>query len=173
MLNDKLLVNLKILSKIPKNGRVRKSSNGVVSLETSSWCYYPSVYRTLNGDGRSQTVDEINSIVSECIAVINSLFDSKFLYPSQADSLLHNESLEYTKRLELLDLLLQEINASRIGISNLKFTYKNDHNIESNIDVILMKIDTVYRESSNKLAFLKSLPMWGENRPTTPSVRTV
>jgi hypothetical protein len=36
MYNDTLLINLKIISKIPKNGRISRSYDGVISLEHDS-----------------------------------------------------------------------------------------------------------------------------------------
>ena len=48
MIPDKLLINLKILSKIQKNGRITRSYDGIVSLESET--YYQSLKRFLSND---------------------------------------------------------------------------------------------------------------------------
>lgn len=145
-INDKLLVNLKIISKIQKNGKISRSSNGVISLETDK--YYQSVKRFFFNDSRYQAVFEISSIISECIDTFESNLNSKFL-----DFNLYN-SFEFSKVVENIQLLLSQLVLSKSGIQNLKFTYKNDHNISSQLDVILLKIDSTIRDVSNKLSLL-------------------
>ena len=60
MLPDKLFINLKILGKIQKNGRICRSYDGIISLENDN--FYQSVKRTLSSDSRKQSIFEINSM---------------------------------------------------------------------------------------------------------------
>lgn len=150
---DKLLVNLKILSKIQKNGRIARSFNGMISLESET--AYQPLKRFLASDSRNQAVFEINSIITECINVINSVLNSKYM------SKYYCNSEEYIKNCESLQLLMIEMEEARLGIENLKFTYQNDPNIVSQLDIIVLKINTNIRDTTQKLmSFQSYLPSY-------------
>lgn len=142
-ISDKLLINLKILSKIQKNGRIARSYDGIISLETDS--VYQPLKRFLTSDSRRQAVSEINSIISECIDTCNNILESKYLNKNFA----HTD--EYTKHYENLDLLATELENAKTGIENLKFTYQCDPNVASQLDITLLKVNTTIRDVRNKL----------------------
>ena len=139
MLPDKLLINLRILSKIQKNGRITKSNEGIINLESTS--LYKGIKRFIYNDSRKQSVFEINSIIDETSITFQHLLNSKFLNKN-----LQNTS-EYVKKTELINLLLKELHDAKIGIENLRFTYRNDQNIISQIDIIILKIDSIVRDT--------------------------
>ncbi|NBP01190.1 MAG: hypothetical protein EBU90_13835, partial [Proteobacteria bacterium] len=134
MISDNLLINLKILSKIQKNGRIARSYDGIISLESDT--YIQPVRRFLSSDSRKQAVFEINSIIAESIAALNTILNSKYMNKNfcQYD--------EYAKNCENLQLLMSEMELARMGIQNLKFTYQNDQNIVSQLDIVILKINT-------------------------------
>lgn len=135
---DKLLINLKILSKIQKNGRITRSYDGIISLEQESM--YQPIKRFLASDSRKQAVFEINSIVTECIDTLYGIINSKFMHKN------YHRTDEYAKHYESLELLLHEMVAAKCGIANLKFTYQNDPNVLSQLDIISLKIETTVRD---------------------------
>jgi hypothetical protein len=148
MIPDKLFINLKILSKIEKNGRIRRSFDGIISLERDT--FYQSVKRFVSSDSRKQSVFEINSIINETINCLQFMINSKFMNKSYADT------DEYYHTCEDISLILTELQASKKGIQNLKFTYTVDPNIATQLDIILIKIDNTLRDSRNKLNYFKS-----------------
>ena len=77
MLPDKLLINLRILSKIQKNGRITKSNEGIINLENTA--LYKGVKRFLYNDSRKQSVFEINSIIEETSVTFNHLINNKYM----------------------------------------------------------------------------------------------
>lgn len=148
-LPDKLLINLKIISKIQKNGRITRSYDGVISLESD--VMYQPLKRFLLADSRKQAVFEINSIINEALDVITHILNSKHLAPG------NNKSDEFYKSCECLSIILTELDLAKMGIENLKFTYQNDPNTITQMDIILLKIQTSLRDTRQKLNNLQSL----------------
>jgi hypothetical protein len=148
MIPDKLLINLKIISKIQKNGRIARSYDGIISLETDQ--VYQSLKRFLTSDSRKQAVFEINSIISESIDTINYILNSKFM------NIQYCQTDEYFKNCENLNLLINELGLSKYGIENLKFTYQNDPNIVTQLDIIILKIMTTIRDIGQKIYYFQS-----------------
>jgi hypothetical protein len=148
MIPDKLLINLKIISKIQKNGRIARSFDGIISLENDA--FYQSVKRFITNDSRKQAVFEINSVITECIDILNHISNSKFT------NKMYYQTGEYVKNCEYIGLLLTEIELAKSGVENLKFTYQNDPNIVSQIDIVILKINTTVKDFSQKLLYLQN-----------------
>lgn len=148
MIPDNLLINLKILSKIQKNGRIARSYDGIISLETD--LYYQALKRFVTSDSRKQAVFEINSIVTECGTVLHNILNSKFM------SRTYCQTEEYAKNCDELELLLSEMELSKYGIENLKFTYQSDQNVSSQLDVIVLKFNNLIKDTTVKLHHLRS-----------------
>ena len=55
--------------------------------------------------------------------------------------------------------------AAKAGIENLKFTYQNDQNTSSQIDIIILKINTNIRDFSQKLQYLQSKSKYNYTTP--------
>jgi hypothetical protein len=148
MISDNLLINLKILSKIQKNGRIARSFDGIISLETDA--YIQPLKRFLSSDSRKQAIFEINSIITESITALHNILNSKYMNKNfcQTD--------EYQKNCENLQLLMAEMELARAGIENLKFTYQNDQNIASQLDIIILKINTTVKDVTQKLFYFQS-----------------
>lgn len=145
---DKLLINLKIISKIQKNGRITRSYDGIVSLENDA--FYQPLKRFLSSDSRKQAIFEINSIISECIETLNHILNSKYMNKTFC------QSEEFVKNCENISLLLSEMELARCGIENLKFTYQNDQNITSQLDIIILKLNTTIKDVTQKLIYFHS-----------------
>lgn len=150
MIPDKLLVNLKILSKIQKNGRIARSCDGIIALEADT--VYQPLKRFLANDSRRQAIFEINSIVSECIATFDNVLNSKYISKMQGN---HHE---FQKHCDSIVLLLQELAGARGGIDALKFTYQSDPNVSSQLDIIIMKINTTIHDVEHKMYSIHGLP---------------
>ena len=69
---------------------------------------------------------------------------------------MYYQTNEYIKNCECIGLLLKEMEYAKCGVDNLKFTYQNDPNIVSQIDILLLKINTIIKDFSQKLMFFQS-----------------
>ena len=143
MLPDKLLINLRILSKIQKNGRITKSNEGIINLENDT--LYKGIKWFIYNDSRKQSVFEINSIIDETSVTFQHLINSKYLNKS------FQNTAEYVKRIEVINLLLKELHEAKNGVENLRFTYRNDQNIISQIDIVILKINSIIRDTVYQL----------------------
>jgi hypothetical protein len=149
-LPDKLLINLKILGKIEKNGRISRSYDGVITLEED--VFYQSIKRFMNHDSRKQSINEIDSIIDILETTIKSLLNNKVLYERQ-------DNLEYASICEVLSIIREDILGAKEGIENLRFTYKDDINTGTKLEMILLKIKTIMRELDIKLPnLIKDVP---------------
>lgn len=163
MIPDKLLINLKILSKIQKNGKITRSYDGIISLDSET--FYQPIRRFIASDSRKQAVFEINSIISECIDTFFNILNSKYMNKH------YYNTDEFKKNCENIDLLLSELDSARIGVENLKFTYQNDQNIVSQLDIIILKMSTTYKDVFSKLSYYQSfLPNYTKESVIEPSV---
>jgi hypothetical protein len=149
-LPDKLLINLKILGKIEKNGRISRSYDGVITLEED--VFYQSIRRFMNHDSRKQSINEIDSIIEMLETTIKSLLNNKVLYERK-------DNLEYASICEVLSIIREDILGAKEGIENLRFTYKDDINTGTKLEMILLKIKTIMRELDIKLPnLIKDVP---------------
>jgi hypothetical protein len=148
MIPDKLLINLKIISKIQKNGRIARSYDGIISLEND--VFYQSIKRFMTSDSRRQAIFEINSVITESVDILHHILNSKYMNKN------FFQSDEYIKNCENINLILNELENARHGIDNLKFTYKNDPNTASQIDILILKINTTIKDVFNKLSYFQS-----------------
>lgn len=143
---DKLLINLNILNKIQKNGRICRSSDGIISLDTEM--FYQPIKRALNNDSRKQSILEIVEIINEAHEKIKEIINSKYMSNSSTE--------EYYNNCELLLLLYKSLKNSVEGINNLKFTYINDYNIICQVEIILVKINTILKETIYKFNYFNN-----------------
>ena len=147
-MDDKLFINLRILSKIQKNGKITRSSDGIIALENEN--FYQFLKRFVTSDSRKQSVFEINSIINETIRALNNIVDSKFM------NKLYSSSNEFYKGCENLNLILKELRLAKIGIDNLQFTYKSYVNITSQLDILIIKIQSAITDMTHKLKYFHS-----------------
>lgn len=148
MIPDKLLINLKIISKIQKNGRISRSYDGIISLESD--VFYQSIKRFISNDSRKQAVFEINSVITEGIEILNHILNSKYMNKHYA------QTEEFNKNCENLNLIMTEMELAKMGIENLKFTYQVDPNIVSQLDILILKINTMLKDVGHKLVYFQS-----------------
>ena len=148
VINDKLFINLKILGKIQKNGRISRSTDGIIALENESM--YQSIKRFITSDSRKQSVFEINSIINETSDFLNSIINSKCM-----NKFYYNTD-EYYKNCESISLILNELKFAKMGIEHLRFTYEGDANIASQLDIIILKISSIVKDIEHKLNYYSS-----------------
>jgi hypothetical protein len=134
LIPDKLLINLKILSRIEKNGRISRSYSGVISIDSD--VFYQSLKRYISHD----------SIIDEANIKITSLLENR--------NLRTGVNAEYIRICEILNLLYNELPGVITGLDNLKFTYKSDVYTESQIEIILINVRSISKNLGLKLPIL-------------------
>ena len=168
---DDIILNLKILSKIPRNGRIRKSNLGKVTLEDEG--YLLSFRRRYYNDSRRQAVNDITLILNDAFDETHKLLESRYLMSSREngrdrDYLEEHTSIDKTsdqgtsssfedrkKRiLDKLSIMYRELSRSISGLENLRSTYCDDVSTVSALDWMVDKIQLELAEIRNKCPFL-------------------
>jgi hypothetical protein len=116
------LLNLKIISKIPKNGKIAKSESGII-IEYNTIPFLTSLKRYYYGDSRNKAINDINCIINNGIEIIEQLKT-------------RHDTINQTK----ITCLLFHIEKCIIGLNNLKITYINDITMSSKLDILITKI---------------------------------
>lgn len=119
-----ILSNLTVLSKIQKYDKLviikhEDKQNEKIDFEIKiDNTYLKSISRWYYGQTRQLTIDYINKLVDIAILSHNQ----------------SNNNITMNKYITLLE-------SAKIGLANLKFTYNYDQTINSNLDIIIEKID--------------------------------
>lgn len=129
---DTLLINLQILSKCPKYGRLKRAVNGLISLEDAS--RWTDVKRWLLADGRHQTMADVRRIVADAEERILALLDSRFL----------GETSEEGRCVEgKLTNVYNALSGAVHGMESLSTTYAADLTLVAELDIIMVKIEAL------------------------------
>ena len=136
-ITDNLLVNLKIISKIVPHNRLKlfNSSSTIDSENRLSW-----LTRWYNGDSRAKTVQFIKTVISDSINITNDLLNSTYVTTNSPKKTAYEET-EFTKALNVLHLIQEEMTNCKVGLKNLQQTYEADIQIVSQLEVQMDKID--------------------------------
>lgn len=135
---EKNLVQLKILGKIPEDGKLSTSNGNGISLEQNS--IFQGLWRRIRFDSRLESIKAIKDILFDSIDITNNMIQSRFL---NIYTLKHNEDITHFEKEEFdrLFLLLkqysQELKNVIVGIRHLQDTYKNDADICAKLEVSL------------------------------------
>ena len=133
---EKNLVQLKIIGKIPEDGKI-STSNGV-SLEKESM--FQGIWRTLRSDSRHESIRMVKDIIFDTIDITNNMIQSRFLniYSTRdVEDITHFEREEFDKIFLLLKQYSQELKNVIVGLRHLQETYLEDADISSKIEVYL------------------------------------
>ncbi len=117
---ETVVLNLKLISKIKQNEKLI-IDNKIIKVDVR---ILQNIRRWLTSDGRDESIDYVEFIISETIAYINNLVD--------------DNNLVYSK-----SKLIEELSNTSNGLDNLKSTYKIDNIITSRIDILKEKINNM------------------------------
>ena len=127
------LLNLKIISKIKENDKL-SSQEKIIKIDPPS--ILQGVYRWMNSEGRSITLDKLTEIVNNSMDITEGLL-------KREKDLKENEYLDLQENnSQIFQTFIIELTNSLLGLENLKKTYCNDINIMSQLDILLKKITT-------------------------------
>jgi len=133
---EKNLVQLKIIGKIPEDGKI-STSNGI-SIEKNTILH--RALRTLRSDSRHESVKMIKDIIFDTVDITNNMIQSRFLNIyniKDAEHITHFEIEEFNKIFLLLKQYIQELKNVIVGLRHLQDTYQKDADISSKIEVYL------------------------------------
>lgn len=139
---ENMILSLKIISKIPDNGRIKRTKTGIALDESSS------IRRTINRDNRNKAISDITNIIEfiieKCNDITNSKYHEKFDIPDT--NIKKKMDTEYKTNNEFLELLKKDLENSVSGLLNLKSTYYSDTTITSRIDILISKIKSFLKK---------------------------
>ena len=113
--NDKLWINLKILSRLPAFSKLN-THHELFYIEKGSFIYPLSIARFIRGDTRELTVRRIDGIISKAQDVLNNKHDTN---------------------------LIAHLIGAATGLQNMKKTYGEDQTMIASIDRLLDKINAI------------------------------
>jgi len=135
---DRIILNLKIIAQIPRNGRLRRITKGAVTLEDDHLLV--PLKRMIYHDSRHQSLNDLSAIINESISESKLWLVSKDLDDGEdLDSL---DDMSDSKRavVEKVSLMYRELERSTVGLENLKSTYRDDISIVSSLDILIEKV---------------------------------
>lgn len=156
-----ILLGLKVISKIPENCKISRSSTGICIDTKYTIPFIASMKRTINGDSRERTINDIKEIIelsiNKCDEIINSVIFQKINGLNSTleieDAYISNKlDTEYIQQYEMLSTINNELINSILGLKNLKKKYYKDSTITSQLDIIIIKINS-YTSMLNKKFF--------------------
>lgn len=153
---DTMILNLKIISNIPENGKIKRSDQGILEIESTykfNW-----IIRYFRGDSRSRTLEDIESLIRAAIEKNNEIINSKYFTEHNKidinnSFILSKMELEYYKQYELLKLINSELKSVIKGLMRLRSVYSEDITTVSKIDILISKINTHTKEIDKKITF--------------------
>jgi hypothetical protein len=139
ILMDKLLIDLKILSKVPENGKLNTVSGNQLYMESTT--FYQGIMRFMKGDSRNKTIERIEELINTSKQIAVSILQNSTMNIYEKNTTISKYEInEFNKYFEQLKCLSNELKNSQQGLKNLKNTYDNDANITSKLEVIIENI---------------------------------
>ena len=140
---QQIILNLKIIGQIPRNGKIRRAGHGGITLEGES--ILTPAKRTILGDSRNQSVSDINGILQESFSLLKLLLNHKLVVAGD-----YKETDENRHLLQQIFTLFREFVNCLPGLENLRGTYRYDIKTASSIlfviDQIKLQIEDIKRK---------------------------
>lgn len=146
-MNNRILTNLKIISKIKVNDKLSLDSDKYIIINQNN--LITSITRYIYSINRNLNIIQLNEIYDDISNLVDGYLCSKYF--SYYD---HSSNLEYEKYLDLKNIIeniLKDLKESKTGLFNLKKTYSYDILIDSQVDNIINKVDNVINKINKKL----------------------
>lgn len=116
---EKIISNLKLISKIQENKKINVTTNEIVGVS-----YYDRLYRTsLRIEGRKKTLDHVRHVTDEAV---------NLLY--------YFRSLKEPFYIRLADIIQEELLKAIQGIKNIAKTYSKSDALASDFEAVITSI---------------------------------
>lgn len=155
---NKLLRDLKVISRIEENGRLSTTGRNTVSIESDS--LLQGFWRSLWGDSRERGSESVANVVTAVIEISEALMESRYLRAETASAGMPEEYVR-TEREKVIDALRKvskELHSAVRGISNLSCTYKDDQVMAAKLEQLIGDAEAHVAKVDQCLAKLKEAP---------------
>jgi len=132
---DRLLSNLKIISRVTHNGRLKRLSGGLLTIEDNH-AFVP-LRRRWFSESRRQTLQDLTHILKEAFDEIEKQLTS----PKQQG---------WQGKTTRLAVLCREVREAQKGLSNLRGTYQDDLFMVVNLDMLIEKTNTAVSQAEDE-----------------------
>lgn len=139
---DTLIGNLKIVAMLTRNGRLRRTPQGTLTIEANN--FWVPFRRFLLSNSRQETLQDLNFIYGEAFNELTRLLSDK-------------ETNEWQGRTRKVEVLFRTLKNSLGGLENLKSTYSADVNMLVNTEILIEKSNSLLSHA------LLSLPCLSED----------
>jgi hypothetical protein len=181
---DFVIVNLKVIAQVPRNRRLRTTTNGNFTLEDNH--LFIPLRRILYGEGRIKLIRDIKSLLIEVQSQIRLLLSSKHLDKTVVRNVKSNQGNSVTptdyeiatsnsryisdERRSVTDQLTivhRELERSISGFENLKATYSSDILMVGELDYIIDIVKSYIHEIEQRGSIIPESvsPVLTENNP--------
>ena len=139
VLLDNILVDLRIIAKVPENGKICTTTSDPVAVESND--AYQAFRRWTRGDSRDQMYKVLKNLVDKIIDISDTLLNSSFMNLSKDKDITHHQYNEHQRHYNQLNSLATEIDHSLKGFGNVLRTYEDDATIASKLEVLISRLD--------------------------------
>lgn len=146
---DNIFVNLRVLSKIPENGRISTTGTGQIKLEDTKSLggWMATGRRRVTGDSRDECVKVLMQLVNDVTEISDNIINSLVVashsntQSSSPDSGSIGLLNENSKKCHQLNKLCAMLDNANKGIVNLhQTTYNEDVNVTAKLDEVMDKM---------------------------------
>lgn len=147
---DNIFVNLRVLSRIPEEGRISTTGTGQIKLEDTKslggWA--ATSRRRLTGDSRDEAVKVLMQLINDITEISDNIINS-LIVPGNNSLGTSPDSMgtmgilnDNSKKCHQLNKLCVMLRNAKKGIVNMhRTTYSDDINITAKLDEIMDKMD--------------------------------
>lgn len=151
---DNIIIDLKVIQKVPAKGRLCTTSHGHLMLEIEG--NYAKVKRTINGDSRNRLIDRLKSLTSGITEISDNIISSLyFTRHYEGDRMNMFQINENSKKCHQLKKLSRELGECDDGLLNLKNTYGKDVRINAELEQIADKFKEQIKKIDKALQLIE------------------
>lgn len=130
---DKLMTNLKVISRVNQHEKISTTSEQVRSDGTAGWVQ--TLRRWWNEESRDVNLNTITSVIDNAFSQLN-------LYHQKKDS---------TQSEKIFVMILKDDLSNTVkGLTNLKITYADDSVVQARIDLLIQRINNYLQMHFNE-----------------------
>jgi hypothetical protein len=134
---DRLLSNLKIISRVSHNGKLKRMANGMLTVEDSH-ALVP-LRRLWFSESRRQTLQDLIYILKQAFDEVKKQLEGP-----------RGEQQGWQGNTTRLSVLCRELKEAQTGLCNLRGTYQDDLFMVVNLDLLIEKAATSVQQAEEQ-----------------------
>lgn len=160
---DDVILNLKIISSIKQDDKLTRNQEDHLTIENKD--LLQGARRWWNSNSRAETIAHIKNIIRASFDITDTTIEQELMqggehgthrgYEEQGTSSNHKKTYFNEGNSCLLQRFVLEMTNAIRGLDNLKYTYKNDVNISSEIDILKEQLE-IRTQKINSLLKIES-----------------